>query len=217
MKDKIFVIGGSYSVNINDLKLLKNCDTIAVNKSIINVQNPNYFVTIDYSIFNSKKWNNSRNIVKNIKCDKYFIANFASGNLKWIDGYVTDIKHRIRYDLKWDKFNIVESNKCVGFGKDFNDFRNGENSGHCAIQLAIALGYTDIFILGIDMNIKNKTHFHGGYGQKRDRISRDLNKYYENFRKSVQDYKKLGINLISCSKDSRLNNLLPYINFKEVI
>lgn len=45
---------------------------------------------------------------------------------------------------------------------------SGSNSGFGALNLAVQLGYTDIALLGLDMKWDgDRTHFHGGYGQRR--------------------------------------------------
>jgi hypothetical protein len=45
----------------------------------------------------------------------------------------------------------------------------GSNSGFAALNLAVQLGYTDIALLGLDMKWDgDRTHFHEGYGQKRE-------------------------------------------------
>jgi len=205
MNKKVFVIGGGTSLRDFDFNKVKDETTIAVNKSYYHVPNLNYFVTIDFTVL--------RKIGNNINspATKIFIANFSVPSLQEIDGRIIDTRWNLVYDLK--AFDIIiKSRKKDGIGFTFKDFRTGGNSGYCALQLAIALGYTEINLLGMDLVVNNGTHFHGGYGELPQTFSKKLDPYYDSFRKGLEELKikRPDIKVYSCSKISRLNSILEY-------
>ena len=67
---RVFVVGCGPSVNDIDLSQLKNEDTIAVNKAIDYVPNPNYFVTVDYTSIGKYSLDTT--------ATKVFVVNFES-------------------------------------------------------------------------------------------------------------------------------------------
>lgn len=168
---RVFIIGGGPGVGKVKLADLKDEDTICVNAAVNFVPNPTYFITMDYSYFDPKRKINTVDEVIKKSQYSYFILNTNEGNsnMKVIDGEVTDVRHNFVYkDL--DKFNrvipsITTSAPNTGFGLTVNDFSNGNNSGFCAIQLAILLGYEEIYLIGYDLSTSpTETHFHQLYG-----------------------------------------------------
>ena len=106
-----------------------------------------------------------------------------------------------------------------GSYSSFNDFRTGLNSGYCALQLAILLGYEKIYLLGIDLNPTSSTHYHKGYGTKIKRFHALLLDYFKHFKEGLEQIKKddKGIEVISCSPTSKLNSIIQYQNIEEVL
>ena len=168
---RVFIIGGGPSAGKVKLADLKDEDTICVNAAVNFVPNPTYFITMDYSYFDPKRKINTVDEVIKKSQYSYFILNTNGGNsnMKVIDGNVTDVRHNFVYkDL--DKFNRVIPSETLetlntGFGLTVDNFSHGNNSGFCAIQLAILLGYEEIYLIGYDLSTSpNKTHFHQLYG-----------------------------------------------------
>lgn len=210
-KKEVYIVGGGYSLRNKNLMWLQNKDTICVNKSIFYVPAPTYFISMDYTFFGKIKRQLSAFL--NIPAVKYFVINFAHPNIKEIDGKIIDTRWgSIRYN-SLDKYaKSIRSYKRKGIGLSISDFRNGGNSGFCALQLAVLLGYKKIYLVGIDLQVGRKTHFHGGYGESKNNFAKKLDRYFYYFRLGLKELKEKApdIEVYSCSEVSKLNELIPY-------
>ncbi len=207
--NSIYIIGGGYSLKDFDFNILKDKTTIAVNKSYSYVPNLDYFITMDFTALAKIR----EQITKS--ATKVFIANFTKPYLQEKEGRIVDTRYNLIYKLQ-DFEIIIKSYRRTGLGVAFNDFRNGDNSGYCALQLAVILGYTKIYLLGIDLNIGKETHFHEGYNQSFFDFKKKLKLYHTLFETGILTLKEKSphIKIISCSSISELNNIIPY---KELI
>jgi hypothetical protein len=180
---RIFIIGGAPTVNDIDLSLLENEDVMCVNKSIELFDNPKYFVTMDYTFF--KKINDpDLNIISKSK-NSYFILNNTKGVFsKLNNGNLIDNSRNVEYK-RLNKFNnIVESIYVSPFSNSIEKFANGGNSGFCAIQLALLLGYDQINLIGLDLQINENqnTHYHNAYDiQSTNKFNQMVPNYQKNF------------------------------------
>lgn len=207
MKKEVCIVAGGESLKDFDFYRLFNKDTIVVNKSIFYVPNPTYFITMDYSFLYKidLKW------FDNIYTSKFFVVNFVKKyGLELDKGRICDKKHKIAYDNLHHFNTIIYSKHEEGIGWSWNRFTNGKNSGFCALQLAVLLGYQHINLLGIDLNTTTETHFHGGYGEELDKFNVKLIEYYDLFEKGLEKLKGSNVNVFNCSINSKLNNILPY-------
>lgn len=214
MREKVFIIGGGPSLENFDFSRLRGEDTIAVNKSIFDVPSPNYFITVDYTFL--RKINTLQ--FKSIKTTKIFVVDFSYPTLEEKNGQIIHTKFDLIYDL--NVFNlIIKSYKAEGIGYSFDDFRTGLNSGYCALQLAVILGYKEIILLGIDLNISDATHYHRGYGERKDSFNCKLEKYYNYFGMGLGLLisSNRGINVYSCSPNSRLNQIISYKDVEDFL
>jgi len=213
MKDSVFIVGGGPSLKNFDFNFLKGKDVIAVNKAVFDVPDPKYFITVDYTFINKV----TREKLKTINCKKVFVVDTAYDFIKKINGVYVDTRCNLKYtDL--DIFDrIIEAKNQDGFGYSFDKFSTGINSGYCALQLAIILGYKNIYLLGFDFrSISKKTHYHEGYGQNWKVFNKTLDLYLNKFRAGLEQLKVDGkINVYSCSKISKLNRILEYSNIVE--
>ena len=117
---------------------LDSYDTIAVNKSVEFIQNPTYFITTDYTFF--RKGSLPLDSIRQ-KCNyTYFAANMAHPNMTFENGLIFDTRG-ISYTELYKCNGVINSKVVEGFGEDINTFATGAKSGHCGIQLALALGY----------------------------------------------------------------------------
>ncbi len=207
MNNSVYIIGGGYSLKGFDFNKLKDKTTIAVNKSCKTVPNLNYFITMDFTALKKIGYD----IIAPYLGTTIFIANFTKPYLKEQNGHIIDTRFGLIYKL--NEFNmIIKSWGEKGMGFEFRDFYNGNNSGFCALQLAILLGYTEINLLGIDLVIDKETHWHGGYGEAKESFKKKLDEYYKNFIFGLTELKEKrpNIKVYSYSKISRLNNILEY-------
>jgi len=213
MRDIVFIVAGGESLIGFNFGLLAGHDTIVVNKALFNVQKPTYFITMDYSFMMK-----CPGAVEQLppETTKVFVAGLDVPYLVEQNGVITDIRSGLTYDLKL--FDVVIKSKAKdGLGKDFNHFCNGWNSGFCAFQFAIIMGYQRIVLLGIDLAIKVKTHFHGGYGEKPETFAKKLMDYYESFVKGLSPALRNGQQVFNASEGSKLTELLGYTPIQEIL
>jgi hypothetical protein len=163
-KDICFVVGGGPSLGGFDFTQLNGFDTIAVNKAAEYIPNPTYFITTDYTYFTKASLPIEQ--IKQKTKYTYFVANMTHGYMSYENGLVVDTRINFTYKDLYQYTNVIESNKNTGFGSSLAEFSNGNNSGHCGIQLALLLGYKKIYLLGFDLNADGQTHFHQSYKEK---------------------------------------------------
>jgi len=210
MSKSCAIIAGGASINkvgVNNLNQL-NMAKIVCNKAILDVPSADYFITIDYTF--TKKLGERKKDFDNWKRAKFFVANLHPEYMKKINGIYTDTRTNLKYDLS--DFNVVvESHNKEEFGDTFTEFGNGYNSGFCAIQLALLLGYTQLYLFGFDFVATDSTHYHGGYGESVQSFQRKLDTYYSTLKDAILQYKKYHPNVIfwSCSEISKLNEIIP--------
>lgn len=204
-QDEVYIIGGGSSLRGFNFNKLKDKDTITVNKAIFHVPNPTYFITMDYMFLKT-----FREKIKRNKTAKFFVGAMNNSYLRYKNGKLTDTKHKISYDL--DMIDVLIFSKYdKGIGFEFNSFRHGCNSGYCALQLAIILGYKIINLLGIDLNFTENTHFHEGYGYSKNHFKKKLANYSLYFRYAFYILQKNPeIKIYNCSNVSLLKKYLPY-------
>ena len=205
MKKSVYIIGGGPSLKDFDFYKLKDKDIIAVNNAFLNVPWAKYFITMDYTFQNKTHKLKFRNFLGT----KIFIANFDNDYLAEKDGKIVDTRFNLLYKLKpFDM--IIKSRKSDGIGYSFKDFRNGTNSGFSAIQLAILLGYEEIYLLGFDLTGTDRTHYHDYYNRNPEKYQPTLDIYYSYFHRAIlklkYDYPQIQI--YSCSSISKLNDFL---------
>ncbi|MHA2023966.1 MAG: hypothetical protein ACTSWQ_09930 [Candidatus Thorarchaeota archaeon] len=212
-----FIVGGGPSLKGFDFNLLVGKEVIVVNKAIIHVPGAKYFVTVDYTFL--RKVNFSKLLTPSIS--KVFIACLHFDYIVEKGGMIVDTRSNTVYDLS-DFDVVVKSRQAEGFGYRFFDFRNGYNSGYCALQLAVILGYKRINLLGFDLQVVKDqgpvfTHYHGGYGQNVNKFETCLEKYLRCFLTGLDQLnRETDVKVISLSPISKLNEVIPYKEVEEV-
>ena len=141
----VYIIGGGNSLRRFNFKTLKNKTTIAINRAFFFVPNPNYFITVDHSMLNKLNYR-ERRYLYNTKASKIFVVNLSLDYMKDEKGKIIDSRYNTLYKLH--EFNmIIKSYQSQGIGTSFSNFRSGNNSGYCALQLAVLLGFEEINLL----------------------------------------------------------------------
>ena len=207
MNREIYIIGGGSSLKGFDFNRLKNVETIAVNVSALDVPNLTYAITADSSIFRRIQ----EGYFKSVKTTWVLVTNEAHCSMKWRDGKFV---HNDGFIYNLFCVDMVIRNAGVdGIGLSFNDFKTGYNSGFCAFQLAVLLGYDKIHLLGFDMvSLSKSHHYHDRYGLKKRISHGNFEKYYRNFiiaLKTLRE-KRPNIKIVSHSPISKLNEHIPY-------
>ena len=203
MPDKdVFIIGGGPSLTGFDFESLSDLDTIAVNVAALDVPDPTYCITADSGIFRKLQVGD----FKKVKTTWVLVTNPNHCSMKMRDGRF--VQEGSGYVHNLFAANMIIRNAGVeGIGFSFEDFRTGYNSGFCAFQLAVLLGYENIYLLGFDLRSGGTSHYHKRYNG-RSIQSADLEKFYRNWVKAIPMVKeRTNINVFSCSKTSRLNRI----------
>ncbi len=198
--DVAFVVGGGPSLRGYNFSKLSGLNTIVSNNAVFDVPNPKHFITVDYTFLMKNRQRIKGNYSKN------FVVNMDNDSLKMIDGMMTDTRFNLKYDLTG--YDAIYSTKSSGIGKTKNDFRNGTNSGYCAMQLAHIMGYKTIYLLGIDLNYSTNAHYHNG--PTSPKMKENLESFYKYFVDGIKTLNDDGVKVISCSSTSRLNNIISY-------
>lgn len=208
-----FVIGGGHSIRdlLNDgfnFGLLENDICIGVNKAY-------ELLDLDYFLFTDAYfWDNFKDEIKNLNCIKFAPNDIAQARCIGEAG-------------SSDKFQIVK--RAPGsYGASVmapNTF-NGEvsfwnNSGVSALRIAHILGLNPIYLVGIDLTMKNDnddTHFHNAYSANRVGKVGDsrYHVFYSAFEQTIKPLQEQGVKIFSCSAVSKLNNLIPFIDINTI-
>ena len=217
VKKRIFILGGGPSVRKLDLSFLKSNDVICVNESINLINNPKYFITMDYSFF-TKTNSDVRDTISKAK-KSIFVINKKS-SIEKINNQYIDTRLNIVYKGLEHFDLIIESNLRVhdktGFSTDVSNFTHGDNSGYCAIQFAILEGYTEIYLIGFDYKINNQqTHWHDKY-KKSPNFEKKLEIFKKNLEFSLYLYKNKGVKFYTVTESAISNELLPKITFTKL-
>ena len=217
--DRVFLVGSGPSLCGFDFGQLKNEDTICVNSSVFDVPKPNFFITKDYTflldhLINCLQAKNNATILWN-HVIKIFVACYAEGSLQDTNGEIVDVANEIKYDLcpvDW----IVKNDKQFGISSSLNDFRCGIDSGYGALQLAILLGYKEVYFLGYDMCTRGKTHYHGRYGKRKEvEFQKKLDGYSKLYIKAFSEITQAKV--YSCSPISSFNSHIEYVPMEKVL
>jgi len=214
MNKEVYIVAGGTSLKDFDFNKLKDKRTIAINKTIFNMDYSQFFMTMDHSLFNKIEKQKILN-----KCDiPIFVVNLEEkyGVIK-VDNKYKDTKNNSYYNLN-GFLEIIESKQegIISIDPTSTNFCHGKNSAFCAFQFAVLCNYNPIYLLGFDFVCEdNKTHFHEGYGEDIESFRKKLDDYYLHLINAI-DYlkvKKPDLKIYNCSKISRLK---PFLEYKEL-
>jgi hypothetical protein len=213
---EIYIVGGGPSLRGQSFDSLRDKMTIVVNASILDVPNPNYFITIDYSFLS--KIPNIKTTLRESPATKVFVANMQHDYMKEVKGAIVDTRFNLAYDLS--PFDLIVKTQWVdGIGYTFREFRTGLNSGFCALQLAVLLRAEKIFLLGVDLGISGHTHYHDRYLTRVKPFVNILHTYHQYWVSGLRQLQaETDVQVFSCSPICPLNKkVIPYIPYEEVL
>ena len=125
-------------------------------------------------------------------------------------------------NMRGVKFVGRDHNHSTGITKRKGFISWNQNSGAAAINLAVHLGVTKIYLLGFDMKVgpTKRQHWHTHYnsGKKGPRDPRKLpfHRHILGFPKIATDAKRFGVEIINVSPDSAIKSFKK-VSLKEVI
>lgn len=208
MNNEAYILASGPSVKELDLSVFAGKDVITVNHSIFYISAAKYHITTDYTWL-SKIDKERYAAIQDVT--KIFVADMSYPYIKEARGVIHDTQRGIFYDLS--PFDvIIKSRAQYGIGYTLKDFRTGMNSGFCALQLAVALGYKNIYLAGIDLLPREIQYFYQETSSYSARFAGNLQKFYEYFRVALEQLRHTDINVYSITKASRLvcENIIPY-------
>ena len=214
MNKSVYIIGGGESLKGFDFSTLQDKDIIAINSSILDVPMAKYFITMDYTFIDKKI---DKKLFTSFPASKYFVVATNNNYIKFKDNKYTDTRCNYKYDLSL--FNqIIESSHDIGIGENFDEFVHGCNSGYSALQLAIVLGYKEIYLLGIDMIANESTHYHHTYMTNLNIFKKRLRFYHPYFVIGLGEiaHKHPDIKIYGCTENSPLNKFIEYKPLGEI-
>lgn len=184
MKPIHIMAGGPSNTQVRDVSPI-----ICVNKDLYRYPNAKFFLTCDHSFTKSY-----RKDIEAFKGTKVFVNNLRNDRIR-------------REEIEF--YDIVVSSKLhSGFGRTWTEFGTGFNSGFSAVQFAILMGYNEIHMYGIDLNLwtypdaKSDSHWHSGYSFDRQHNEEVLNKFFGEFKRAIESCE--FVDFICHSKTSRL-------------
>lgn len=216
LNQKVFIIGGGESLKNFDFNLLKEQKIITINLAFMYCP----WATINYSM-DPHLYDKILNVVKEEE----------KGQL--------NKKHNLNIEQLWDSFNGIRvfltplEDKPKKFGNEVYLIRRicervinknihsgiygGSNSATGALMLAIALGATEIYLLGYDFKCTTQSHFHAGYDNRNlERFNNKLQQYLEEITVLSAKITNEGIKVYNCNSNSKLQ-CFPFVDINEVL
>lgn len=147
--------------------------------------------------------------------------------LLWIDGSWFDrnrkgiLEHAAPYKITTRRAKRIEAGvKVMGVTQELPEIRTepttlfGNNSGHCALNLAYHFGASRIILLGFDMHLKNGANWHTKHVAHAS-PTRFASGFLPAMIRAVEILQRVGIEVINCSPGSALK-CCPIMSIEEV-
>ena len=193
----MFVICGGNSLRGVPLGWLRKEDTIAVNHVARVLPEPTYFLTADSGVITAVARENFWGLPESVK--KVVVIN-KDEHPNW---------DRVKDFIPLFDEHVVPTRWDGNISLDKSQFATGKNTGFCALQYAVHLGYKEIYLLGVDLQFTDgrKYFFEGGNTTK---SPYDL--FYAHYRTGLKLLLASGVRVFSCSPVSRLNHSIQYVD-----
>jgi len=206
---RCFILCGGPSLEGFDFNQIQNELTIGVNKSFVSFPSTVCYA-MDQRFYDSVTYPDRRD-AKSVQLHNQWIK-YAGIKvfLKHPGKWVFDPSVYIVHDIQ---------KRALSLDIDTGIFP-GNNSGFGALMLAIALGVTQIYLLGCDMKIskdRKRTHFHDGYSHQRaEQLEKALVKFAKEFIRFSGVIHEQGITVVNLNPDSALN-CFPKKDIRDVL
>jgi len=210
---RCFIIGNGPSITIEDLNKLKDEDTFAFNK-IFKVFNetswrPLYYMTQDRYVVSKEEY-------EKLELDNIFTGAYYSRKISGTRSNFVYFDKRVPFGYKNIKFSEDPSKQIY----------DGYTITYSALQLAIYMGYKQIYLLGIDHNyqstksknkiiVSNQTGSHFYQGEKNVEVI-GLTEYSEYAYESAKKFADSnGIKIYNATRGGKLE-IFERINFDDL-
>ena len=224
MDNAVYIVGGGPSLQGFDFHRLNGLDVIAVNQSIFYIStlaNKLHFITMDPIWMMKNNLTDPHSALRKVflqpEIERWFVFSHVSPRI--VEESVLHYRDTVEgteYNLEAFDHVLFPLGGYGGLCHDFLDFRIGNDSGFAAIQLAVALGYKQINLLGMDFHISHygRSHFHQDYPTQ-DGFQTKLDTFLLPYPEMLGQAFARGIQIISRSAVSRLNGWIHYFPFQE--
>jgi len=192
---RCFLLAGGPSLKDFDYSILSNEFTIGINKTFMA-----YSPTINYSMdLNFYNYITQPGITQEQR------RAFHSWND--YEGYKVFLKPKRNEEFAEDIYLVNDLKKKVLSLDIEQGIYSSQNSGFGALMLAIALGCKEIYLLGYDLKISNRTtHWHRGYPKQEPEIyEKTLKQFMLIFNEFAPFIKENGIEVFNLSRFSALD------------
>ena len=215
-----FVIGSAPGLKEVDVCLLRDRDTFAFNRSYIAWKDwgfaPNHYCVIDLRVMNSIQ-DDVKGLIESMTCDTYHF--YRNEKKSRFDGEGVH-----NYDLR------------DGWGFEPENMYYCGDVAAFSLQVAYRLGYNKAYVIGVDLIWPERSglviddgfrrvggrdndveHFRQDYYPAGMEYSRPYPEaHYKSWQQSIEDTKDYDFEILSCSPGSRLNELVDYVDFKDL-
>lgn len=188
---EIYVVGCGPSLKGFDWQKLRDKTTIAVNGSLMDVPDADFFLTADSGfackIARASFWKSA--------AYKVLVMGRDHNRFRQVERYLHLWDHRItprRFDGR------------IGFSE--TEFATGQCSGFCGLQLAVILGAKKIHLLGMDFCGEGKGNYHNRYESNPTKWDEFLLHFWQ----ALEILQRTDVEVVSHSLISRLNDLIEY-------
>lgn len=105
-----------------------------------------------------------------------------------------------------------------GFSHDLKEgIYSGYTISYLALQVAVYMGFSEIFYLGLDLKHRaGNTHFFGKDFHSRNHEDTEFPKMKKMLTKGAEEVAKLGIRVYNCSPETDIT-CFPYVSYAEAI
>ena len=184
---RCFILASGPSLSELDLSPLNRRLTIGLNRSFLAFENSYYHCVFDHRLFELYE--------KELKSSRFLFT-------------IEDRPFGI-------PLHLLGTN---GFSWDLNEgIYSGYTISYFALQLAIYMGFKEIYFLGLDLqNQGENTHFFGFDYNSKNHDTSQYPKMLNSFEKISETLKTRGIKVYNCSKNSKLK-CFEYMSYEDAI
>ncbi len=152
---RCFIIGTAPSLTINDLELLQNEITFSVN-SVIKLYNKTKWRPTYYGIQDRHVYKSLENDIKNTSIPIGFVSDYIYNKYESAKSFIPYYLYDCRHGSHGQKVALSS-----GFSNDVSEVvYDGYSVVHSMLQIAVYMGFKEIFLLGCDCSYDKSGKHH---------------------------------------------------------
>ena len=227
---RCFIIGNGPSLRMEDLNMLKDEITFAANSIYLMFDKTDWRPN-NYLCGDSYAYRADYDLIENLDIPNKFISLSAAFKVGKLSDKV------LYFKTSSDKTNIIngkiEENKLYSFSYDITDGINYESTVlYSAVQIAVYMGFTEIYLLGVDCNYNHELLQDGTckVNNINDYFDEEATKGYEKYlsigvpvyamqrawKSAKEACEKVGVTIKNATRGGKLE-VFERVNFDELI